>query len=769
MQTVQNQAAPRRQSRKPSRAPLIVGGGFGALLCLLIAAGLAFLLLTPRTAQALDSTVFINTPPTGAYAAINQPLPIVSSAYNESGIRRIEVYADGALVAAQDSGDPPNPMIFTTQWIPLTLGRHVLVARAYPVSGGFVTSIVVPIDVVESLPLNQTITTDQPMKVNQIVSSLGTTPEALAEANPDLPTDPEADVPEGTVIEVPPAPPAPPPADPPAPPAPMPGAPAAPTGFTITADCTNANLSWTDAADETGYVVYRLDAPILTPIATLPANTTNYVDALPSLGTYQYQVASSKDGLESFTPLVAVSTPPECIPPLPPAVAINDLVLTLETLETVSGWDGVYCYFDINGTGYQRVPLTDFAYMTPDGSGVLYDLSTQLPDGGQYHVTADTSAGLNLVGECWGKLGPEVSLLGTFNETYLPDAWDGSDKTINAGNFTILLNIAETLVLEPLFPFPWLGWIDIIYGVLALPAPTDLAIGPSTAGCAEYSGFGALLCMLGSPQTVTWNWTPNTYHTEAQLTRYMVSMRAVDPLLATDTVVWSANVYRSAPGEEIRRAKVLPTDGLPCGSEIWVDVQAFKGTTASTVSSILWQTTPACGDMEIKVTFNTLTIETQAGFSEVIDLDSGDFCFLCTDTRQELFGHVGVNSAYFETRQTGGDFINPCPSNAWCIAPGTWDMGGFNTWPIEWDGAPLDLVITQPYTNDVTVWFGLYEVDGGVASYAASCGANMFFNGVTPAQWATAINGTYSITGASATGEEGQCTLNFTIEGVELP
>jgi hypothetical protein len=123
---------------------------------------------------------------------------------------------------------------------------------------------------------------------------------------------------------------------------------------------------------------------------------------------------------------------------------------------------------------------------------------------------------------------------------------------------------------------------------------------------------------------------------------------------------------------------------------------------------------------------------------------------------------------HYESVQTGGSLLNPCPSNAWCITPGTHNLSTFYTWPIDWDGAPRQLVIHQPYTHDVFVWFGMQEVDGGVSSTLAGCGGGRVFSAANPADWGS-INGTYDATAPMGIGEEGQCTLNYTIEGHELP
>jgi hypothetical protein len=751
--------------------PVVAGLGITAAFCLICAIVVGYLAFARPVQAGLDAAVVIQTPSEGDVLALNVPATIQAVAAHPTAIKRVELYADGALVAAQDVNPAQNPMVFLQKWTPLTPGQHILIARAYPFEGGFITSPAISVTVRSYSGASQSVVRvgeDGP-SVNDIAESTGASVEDILEANPDLPPDPDAPIPPDTDVVVPLPDPAPPPVE--EPPAPIPGAPAPPTGLTASADCTpTVTLNWTDAADETEYVIYRLDAPLMTEVATLPANTTNYVGPLPALGSYQYQVASLKDGYESLTPFVLVETPPECIPPLPPAVAVEDVLMSLIEMRTTDTWDATYCYFDVNGTGYQRVPAMDFAYMTPEFDGVTYDLPPQLPDGGVYHVSADTSAGLTLGGECWGKLGPEVSLLGTFSENYGQDTWDGSTRTIDAGSFAIDIILGEPPIVGPFFPFP--GWLDLILGILELPAPTNLNIAQSLDGCAEYTGTDFAGCVIwglftGGYPTMTWDWTPNAFHQEAELTRYFVRMTAHDLGTGTDTLLWWKNVYRAGPGEEIRRAQILPSLDLPCGSQIIVEIRAFKGTQASQFSSIVWQETDPCNDMEITVTYDSLVLEDQPGFASMYDVAGGDFCFLCVDTTLELDGVLGANWNGLFTATTGGTFFNPCPTDSWCFGPGIHVLSDANTDPATPTSATL--VFHQPADQGVTVWLSLNEMDGGVSGTDAYCQAFMSFPATNPANWPATINGTHVLTAPMGVGDEGQCVLEFTIEGHELP
>ena len=84
---------------------------------------------------------------------------------------------------------------------------------------------------------------------------------------------------------------------PPPPPPPPTQPPAAPTNLNLSANGQSINLSWQDnATDEDGYVLYRNDQSL----ATLPANSTSYIDANLTLGQeYCYSLYAEKGTLNS--------------------------------------------------------------------------------------------------------------------------------------------------------------------------------------------------------------------------------------------------------------------------------------------------------------------------------------------------------------------------------------------------------------------------------------------------------------------------------------
>src|SRR5260221_11373625 len=125
-------ARPARMRRK--------SGCLALLLLLLLVAGAALLaalgglvLLAVRRPAGLALVVQLQAPGlAGGQAELNRPLDVQAVARSAAGVTRLELYADGALAGAQATSLPTgsNPLLYRQTWMPLTPGRHALVARA---------------------------------------------------------------------------------------------------------------------------------------------------------------------------------------------------------------------------------------------------------------------------------------------------------------------------------------------------------------------------------------------------------------------------------------------------------------------------------------------------------------------------------------------------------------------------------------------------------------------------------------------------------------
>ena len=242
-------ATQRPQYQKP-RSRWALGCGCALAGIFLIGLGVAaFILLQARlTGDVLSA--WITAPVTDQQVEVNQPLSVLAGAAYPSGMSRVEVYADGALILARDNtGQGEAELSVTGTWIPLTTGSHVLLARGYARDDSYADSEVVYVDVTEP-PESVTIDVDslpgeENPSLDVMAQYLGTTPEELARRNPG--TDPHAPLPPGSRVEAP-RPPSSPPSES-SPPSPLPGNPAAPTGLSGTADCTSVSLTWTASPD----------------------------------------------------------------------------------------------------------------------------------------------------------------------------------------------------------------------------------------------------------------------------------------------------------------------------------------------------------------------------------------------------------------------------------------------------------------------------------------------------------------------------------------
>jgi len=108
------------------------------LIAVILAAVLGYFLYTTRRAQVFNGRplVLIHNPLNREQILLGDRVFIHATGRAENGIRRIELWVDNSLEAAQDSpaGEPATSMVFSSSWSPTTLGRHILVVRAY--SGG---------------------------------------------------------------------------------------------------------------------------------------------------------------------------------------------------------------------------------------------------------------------------------------------------------------------------------------------------------------------------------------------------------------------------------------------------------------------------------------------------------------------------------------------------------------------------------------------------------------------------------------------------------
>ncbi|NWF64359.1 MAG: hypothetical protein HXY38_08645 [Chloroflexi bacterium] len=692
-------------------AGCILAGALLALALCAVAGGLALWRSSNRAPQIL---VEIKDPQTTMLANLNEALPLVVTAEASAPITRLEVYANGVLIAASN-GEGQNTTMLAQTWAPATVGRHALVARAFLDAEHFADSQIIFVDALDmsALPIQVNVD-DLPrgdgvteISVSDLAAASGTTPDELVRLNPSL--SPAGSIPPGSTISIPrpaPAPSSSRPVPPPAPGGPGSPAPSAsdPRFEGETHSCSQIAMRWSDAADETSYRLYRL-APgevSMSLLTTLPANTTSYNDTpITRIGTYRYFLAPVRSGGEGITSMLAIAIGSDCSPS-GSAGGAPDLRLSLISLTTQEGYDGVYCYISINGSRYERLPAGN-GLLRPTSGNLYYDLPLQMPNRGQYSLAPAADGLVRLEGECWGRRGVESVRIGRFAGSHASGEWDGRDLTTE-----LAFEPREVASLNPAPPAaggkfiryritPAISSLDLtsLYdGVLqippdilepirrdrpTIPPPTNVRIVNRSMGmCSplpeEGPNIGTILCEDAIIRSLAWDWSPTAEVPQAAVTGFMVITSIEDTL--SRTPAGEGFVNNVSPGTA--RATSVPnySQRWRCGSVVRFTVRAVTDLGVSAPSSAYEVRTPACpASRKLWISVDTLIIEPSAATGQV--LDRGDICILCDDRRLELFGFMipGDEGNAYGIPNPSHDFgtilFGLCPHQTICHNAGT--------------------------------------------------------------------------------------------------
>lgn len=688
-----------------------------------VAVGFSWWRLSTREPRIL---VEISNPQETVIANINEPLPLVVSAEADEPIARLEVYADGALIAASN-GDGQNVLLLSQTWTPLTAGRHVLVARAFLTPEQFADSQIkyvdsldlslLPIQVnIDDIPRADGITE---VAVNDLAAASGTKPEEIARLNPSL--APGGTIPAGTVVSI--------PRSVPTPgggggvpiPAPTPGGPgiapptdADPNFEGETHSCSQIAMRWSDSPDETSYRIYRVAPGEMTMslLTTLPANTTTYNDTpITRVGTYRYFLAPVRAGSEGITSMLAVEITPDCSPA---GSATTNLRLSLISLTAQERYDGVYCYVSVNGSRYERLPSGDGLLRATSGD-LYYDLPLQLANRGQYTLSPTTAGLVILEGECWGRRGAESFRVGRFSGSHASPEWDGRDLTSELvfEPFSVAsLSDAPPMTGGANFlryrigPATSISDISGLYnGVIQLPniileplrrdiptinPPTNVRIANRSLGLCDTlpsddPNIGTALCEEQIIRSLTWDWSPNA--SGPQATGFMIITSIQDSLSSTPAGEGFVNNVNSGTA----RSAPVPNYSLrwSCGATVRFTVRAVTDFGMSEPSQPFEVRLPACRpSSNLLISVDSLTISPSAASGQV--LDRGDICILCDDRRFEMFGMIAladnnnsIGTAFPPNHGAGTIAFGLCPHNTVCHNEGTFTTN--SGWWIEMD------------------------------------------------------------------------------------
>ncbi len=715
----------------------LLSGLLGILAICAVAGGWALWRFNTREPRIF---VEIRDPQTAILANVNEPMPLIASAEADKTIQRLEIYADGALIAASN-GDGQNVVMLSQTWTPLTDGRHVLVARAFLTAEQFADSEVIFVDSLNmgALPIQVNVD-DIPradgvteISVSDLASAAGTTPEEIVRLNPGLESG--GSVPPSSTVRLPRPAPAPSGSGAPAIPLPAPGAPGTaplsdsdPNFEGETHSCSQIAIRWTDSPDETTYRIYRV-APgesVMSLLATLPANTTTYNDTpITRIGTYRYFLAPVRSGNEGITSMLVVEITPDCSP----AGSANlspDLRLSLISLTTQGRYDGVYCYVSVNGSRYERIPAGDGLLLATSGD-LQYDLPLQLPNRGLYSLAPVATGLVMLEGECWGRRGAESQRVGHFSGSHASPEWDGRDLTSELAFEP--LSVASLSDLPPsagganflryrIAPSTNRFDLSVLYnGVIQLPPaileplrrdrptippPTNVRIVNRSLGMCDTlpdgdPNIGTAICEDQIIRNLAWDWSPTAVVPQNAVTGFMVVTSIQDTLSTTPAGEGLSTPV--TPGTA--RSSRVPdySQRWSCGAIVRFTVRTVTDLGMSEPSLPFEVRMPPCrASSQLWISVDSLTVSPSTATGQV--LDRGDICILCDDRRFEMFGMMTLadgNSSIGmlnpPSHGAGTLAFGLCPANTVCHNEGTFTTN--SGWYLEMD---------HPITNQPLVF-----------------------------------------------------------------
>ncbi len=703
----------------------------GLLLLSLLCAGVAGWFFLRSDSQGTRAVVQIKAPTSAGLSGVNETLPLVVYAEASRPVLRLEVYADGALVAAAN-GDR-HALTLTQNWTPSTPGRHVLLARAFFAADDFADSQAVFVDTADLSNVPVQISVDSLSRgegvsdilVRDLAEAAGVTSEEISSLNPGLPAAPDAVIPPGTSVTIPRRT-APAPGAAPAIPPPAPGAPGSPASSAAnprfdgeTHTCSQISIRWTDAPDETAYRLYRI-APggdRMELLATQPANTITYADSfITGPGTYRYFLAPIRPGGESISSMLGVEIPADCTPS--GTGASTSLRLLLLNLTTQEAYNGVYCYVSINGSRYERIP-SEPGLLLPTNGDLSYDLPLQLPNRGIYSVNVPTDGLMRLDGECWGRRGVESIRIGRFSGSHASPEWDGRDlinevlafeprelvsldgHPVSAGGASFLRyriqptgsrfdlsGIAPGALQSVYLNIPAI--LDPLEGTdTSIPSPTNLRIA-NVAGCDVFPSADpnveSSICNGPLMPLLRWDWQANSFYNEADVLGWRINLIIVMDDLRPGSLSYpgpSTLVVRPVGAASAGRSAGLPAlpSNISCGVNVRITVTTLTARGASLPSEAIFLRQPPCPDLGmIRITFNSITVGPSARIGEL--RDDGDICVACTDRRMEIFGDIfiGMND-YAPTFRNdpshgaGTILFGSCPNSTACLNQGRYQWG----------------------------------------------------------------------------------------------
>jgi hypothetical protein len=559
-------------TRRRRRWPLVILALGGLLACLAVIAVAALFLLRPRQMLTPPSVV-LQQPPHGSYVALGEPTVIIGTARDLSRIVRVELWADGQLVAVRrsDRSEGFNPFPFFYDWTPSDLGQHVLFARAYTADGRLGQSNVLTLLAEEGdetpAVVEYPVVADETLA--DVAGNVGSEVDTIAGLNPDLP--PGGDPAPGDTLLVPDpdeGPSGTSPEDEPEEPAEAPpedlgpvGGMSAPAGLMGADQGCAVRLTWADAGDESGYRIYgRVPAgAVFTLLDSMGADTTEHLFPVDLPGSWSfYVVAFDGGGAELASPPVEVlvAPGPACPSPVAATLAFDAL-----RLSAPPEYGQVYCYASLANAPFERVPLTDSEFVVRAGDGLLH-IEDYMAGPEARQLGWPEGMPLPVEFDCWGWAGLDLNWLGHFRNEHPTEEWDGRELTGSDEDFTLVYTInhvpapGEAPHTDPGLEPPYHVRLNGTWGE---------CLGTVFRGKAAPT-LGDLLACLSNP-SIAWDWPYDESHVHG----FRVIMRQWAPGFpgsATETVLAEIS-------EPASRGTFIPPLPGGCGQAVEYRVVAF--------------------------------------------------------------------------------------------------------------------------------------------------------------------------------------------------
>jgi hypothetical protein len=239
-----------------------------------------------------------------------------------------------------------------------------------------------------------------------------------------------------------------------------------------------------------------MDLILTQPAVSGSGTDVTVVDESPPLGTFFYAVVAYNAGGDTWSAPSNTIVSEGC-PPAGP-VAVEPLVVEILELETEESFDKLYCYASLAGSPFERVPYGASNFITLEAGE--WNIAEHFSGVNRREVYAPSAGPLIISGECLGWQGEELIRIGLFNDSSMPEEWDG--RLLNAGmlggtgfNFTYRVNHSFHAAEES----GRAAWPVVNPDI---PAPFDLRTSSEWVECPE----DVRLCARREEPALLWRW-----------------------------------------------------------------------------------------------------------------------------------------------------------------------------------------------------------------------------------------------------------------------